>query len=734
MLANPDPDAVLMLRVKRGDLRMVVWVCVTLTAMVWVVFGQTLRHEFVNYDDNECVYENLVVTQGLSAGSVGWAFTHSEAGNWIPLTTLSHILDCQIFGINAGGHHLTSLLLHTAAAILLFLVLRQMTGSLWRSALVAAVFAVHPLRVESVAWIAERKDVLSGVFFMLTIAAYVRYTRGPWSPGRYGLVVFLFALGLMCKPMLVTLPFVLLILDYWPLKRFEPSTRSFQPPTFSRLVLEKLPLLGLAAASCVATLFAQTGAMSSLDQISFPSRVGNALIACVTYLGQMFWPSGLAVFYPFPTNGGPAWEKALAAVLLLSITTGVFVLRKTRPYLLAGWLWYLVMLVPVIGILQVGSQARADRYTYLPQIGLYLMLTWAVADLCARCRQRRWVLGGCSVISLTALMLCARTQAAYWRNSETLWTHTLACTSDNYIAQNNLGNALLQKGSLEESIVHFQQSLQIQPDYAEAWNNLGNALLRKGKLGEAMACYQKALQLRPVFLEAQNNLGNALLQKGDVKEALGHFQQALLINPDYEPVQYNLGFALLLSGNVDEATGHFWRALQLNPADAEARNNLGNALLQKGSVAEAINHFQQAAQLKPDDEQIHYNLGNALLQSGRTGDAIIHYQKALQIKPDYAKAQNNLAWVLATAPQAALRNGNQAVELAKRANQLTGGDDPAVLHTLAAACAEAGRFPEAVQTAQRALQLARQQSNPVLADALQSELKLYQAGRPFHFD
>jgi hypothetical protein len=374
--------------------RAVFGVCIFLLGAIWVVFGQTLGHGFVNYDDEEYVYGNPQVIHGLNLKGVEWAFTHSVMGNWHPLTVMSHMLDCQFYGLHAGGHHLTNLLLHAATAILLFLVLRQMTGALWPSAFVAAVFAIHPLRVESVAWVAERKDVLSGLFFMLTLVAYVRYVRKPPSLGRYLMVMFLFALGLMCKPVFVTLPFVLLLLDYWPLNRVPTATDCRNHfPIPRRLILEKLPLFGLAAASCAATLFTQTFALPSFEQISLPLRVGNALISYVTYLGQMFWPSGLAVFYPFAARDVGVARVVLSLVVLAGISTGVFVLRR-RPYLLTGWLWYLIMLAPVIGIVQVGGQAQADRYTYLPQIGLYLLLTWAAADLCAGWRYRRVVLGG----------------------------------------------------------------------------------------------------------------------------------------------------------------------------------------------------------------------------------------------------------------------------------------------------------------------------------------------------
>jgi tetratricopeptide (TPR) repeat protein len=679
-------------------------VCLFLAAIMFAVFGQTLRHEFVNYDDQAYVYENPAVTRGLNLKGIEWAFTHSVGGNWHPLTMLSHMLDCQLYGLNAGGHHLTNILLHTATAILLFLVLRRMTGFLWRSAFVAAVFAIHPLRVESVAWVAERKDVLSGLFFMLTIGAYVRYVqRRSKVEGResraqavpaldplarrlaaakrseagseakmarlwtldYGLVLLFFALGLMCKPMLVTLPLVLLLLDYWPLgrvarlhpvparqasdqwrvtgeKKGKPSTLN---PQLSTLFLEKLPLFGLAVVSGVVTIFTQTNAIMSFEQISLPLRVGNSFISYVAYLGQMFWPSGLAVLYPFTAGDVGVSGAVSSLVLLAGISAGALVWRR-RPYLLTGWLWYLIMLTPVIGIVQVGAQARADRYTYLPQIGLYLLLTWAAADLCAGWRHRRVVLGVAAGIVIAALMGRAWKQTSYWRDSESLWKHALVCTLDNAEAHKNLGDALLKKGSVNEAIVHYQKALQIIPDFAEVHKNLGNALLKNGSVDEAIVHYQKALQIMPDLAEAHTGLGTALFNKGSVDEAITHFQRALQINPDLAQAHNNLGNALLQKGNVDEAITHFQKALQINPDFAQAHNNLGNALFNKGSVDEAITHFQKALQINPDFAQAHNNLGCALCQKGRVDEGITHFQKALQINPDYADARNNLGKAL----------------------------------------------------------------------------------------
>ena len=667
----------------------VLGVCIFLVAITWMVFGQTLGHEFVNYDDNLYVYENPAVQKGLTWEGFRWALTYGQIGHWHPLTWFSHMLDCQLYGLNAGGHHLTNVLLHTASVVLLFLVLRRMmglrpeksigattpqAGDLWRSALVAAVFAIHPLRAESVAWVAERKDVLSGLFFMLTLWAYARYvTSGKWlvtradpapSPATrhpslfYCLVVLFFGLGLLSKNMLVTLPFVLLLLDYWPLNRLS----SFTPRVVLRLVGEKLPLFVLTVGSCVVTSLVPEKMTSG--RLDFGLRLENAVVTYVTYLWQMIYPSGLACLYPNPVNSLPIWQVGGALGLLLAISGAAWVFRRTHPYIVVGWLWYVGMLIPVIGVVQISYYAHADRYTYLPQIGLYVLLTWGAAELCGGRRYCRLVLGGLAAVILAALIFGARTQASYWRNSESLWVHTLACTSDNYTAHNNLGDILYQKGKVDEAIAQYQTALKIKPDYPNAHYNLGNALLKKRR----------------------------------VDEAIGQYQTALKIKPNY----------------------------------AEARDNLGNVLFQRGRVDEAITQYQAALKIKPNDAKAHNNLGNALLQKGRGGEAITQYQAALKIKPAYPEALNNLARVLATFPQASLRNGGKAVELAQRANQLTGGGNPLILHTLAAAYAEVGRFGDAIRSAQKAIELAQAAGQKDLAAQLNSELKLYEAGLPFH--
>jgi Flp pilus assembly protein TadD len=646
-------------------------VCIFLALITWLVFGQTRHFRFVNFDDNEYVYQNPHVTPGMTFDGIVWAFTHSHAVNWHPLTTISHLLDCRLYGLKAGGHHLTNVLLHMVSVILLFLVLQRMTAAFWLSAFVAAVFAIHPLHVESVAWVSERKDVLSGLFFMLTLGAYARYVRMSQVRGKKSgliLVLFFFALGLMSKPMLVTLPFVLLLLDYWPLSRFsllpaEPVFRlgGYQVPR--RLIVEKIPLLGLAVLSCMATLLAQRGAIQSFEHFSLPLRLVNAVESAAIYLWQMIYPVGLAVFYPYPANCLAPWKVALAMIVLDFISAGAFVLRHRRPYLLVGWLWYLIMLVPVIGIVQVGTQPRADRYTYLPQIGLYILIAWAARDLFASWRHRRWVLGVSAALVITLLAASARTQTSYWRNTESLWTHTLACTSRNNVALTNLGMELLETGRVEEAMADLQKALEINSNDWFAHNSLGKALVRKGR--------------------------------------------------------------------VDEAITHFRKTVELNPKLAEAYNNLGSALLQNGQAAAAIAQYQKALEINPEHAGIHNNLGLAYSQNGAAKEGMAEYEKALEINPQYADAQNNLAWTMATGPEVSLRNGNKAIELAEKADQLSKGGDPNIAGTLAAAYAEAGRFSEAITTVERAMQLATVQKNTAMVDALQIQIKAYKAGIPF---
>ncbi|MGA3179368.1 MAG: tetratricopeptide repeat protein [Verrucomicrobiota bacterium] len=634
--------------VKRNpETRQVVCVCAFLVLAVLAVFGQTAGFEFVNFDDPVYVSENPSVTSGLSARAVASALTHAQCSLYHPLTMISLMVDYQFHGLWAGGFHLTNVVIHAAASVLLFLILRQMTAALWRSAFVAAVFALHPLRVESVAWVAERKDVLAAFFFMLTLGAYLRYVRNPHSLGGYLMVAVFFGLDLLCKPTVVTLPFVLLLLDYWPLHRF--VTRRAPHATGApmeeqevfgipkRLILEKIPLLALAAGACVATLFAARKAISSVDTVPVMIRISNAVVAYVVYLRQMVWPAGLAAFYPYPEKAFPLWETATAFLLLAGISGGVWALRRKQPWLLTGWYWYLGMLAPVIGIVQEGAFGHADRNTYLPQIGLYMLLTWVAAELCGGWRYRLLVLGGLSTAIVAALSLCAHAQTSYWRNSQVLWTHTIACTAPNSFARYNLGFALYQKGEMDQAVEQYREALEIKPDFVMARSNLGVACEQKGDTDEAIAQYRKALEIQPDNAEIRANLGNALSEKGQFNEAVEQYHKALEINPAYEDAHFNQGIALFRKGDTEGAIKQYREAVRIKPDDAMAEDNLGVALAKAGRFDEAIASYRQAIKISPRFADVYDNLGVALIQKGETKEAIESWRQAL----DLAAGQKN---------------------------------------------------------------------------------------------
>ena len=566
-----------------------------------MVFAQTLRYDFVNYDDPRYVYQNARITRGINFANVAWAFSHIHSENWHPLTTITHMLDCHLHGLNAGWHHFTNVLLHCLAVVLLFVALERMTCALWRSAFVSAVFAVHPLHVESVAWIAERKDVLSAFFFMLTLLAYFHYTRAR-SIGRHLTVALVVALGLMSKPMLVTLPFVLLLLDYWPLGRFE-AHRSNTGRQVLQLILEKIPLIALSAVSSFVTFLAQRGAIGWTEQLPVSARISNALVAYVIYIRQMFWPTRLAVFYPHPENRLPVLEISLAFIVLVGITAAACVFRKKAPYFMTGWFWYLGMLVPVIGLVQVGWQGHADRYTYLPQIGLYITVTWAVTDLTRSWRFQRMALGVAALIVVGALTWRGWLQTSYWRDSETLFTHALAVTSNNDVALNNLGIIFLEKGQLDDAISKLQAAIDLRPENAPAHDNLAKALLKKGQVAEAMVHYRKFLEIEPENVEARNTLGTALIQRGLVKEAIDQWQDALALQPDNGNAASNLAwvFATCPEDSIRDGA----RAVELGEKALRISGGkipmiyrvLAAAYAESGRFADAIETAQRGAEL-----------------------------------------------------------------------------------------------------------------------------------------
>jgi tetratricopeptide (TPR) repeat protein len=572
---------------------------VALIALNLIVYASVRNHDFVNYDDDDYVTANAIVLQGLTWHGVSWALTTGQAANWHPLTWLSHMLDVELYGLDPGPHHLTNLLFHIANTLLLFGLLNRMTRALGRSAFVAGLFAVHPLHVESVAWVAERKDVLSTLFWMLTLWAYVEYVRRP-GLRRYGAVLLFFALGLLAKPILVTLPFVLLLLDFWPLGRtgMAPNPAGGWAlagdgwTTVVRLVREKLPLLALAVASSIVTfvIHRRGGAVITLGAKPLNLRVANALISYVTYIGKMLWPAHLAVFYPYAQSLPVGWVAG-AFLVLMGISIAVIRAAPRRPYLLVGWLWYLGTLVPVIGLIQVGDQAMADRYTYIPLIGLFIVVAWGVPELLGRwpLRIRRIALPAAAGVVILACAIAARAQAQYWEDSTTLWTHALAVTSRNNIAHNNLGVSLAEQGKLDEAIAHYSEALRIKPDYANAHNNLGAALADRGKPDEAIAHYSEALRIRPDYADAHLNIGVSLAEQGKLDEAIAHFTEALRIKPDSAKAHNDLGVALASQGKLDEAIAHFTEALRIKPDYADAQKNLEFALRGKSADPGAPN-------------------------------------------------------------------------------------------------------------------------------------------------
>jgi Flp pilus assembly protein TadD len=572
---------------------------VALIAVNIAVYAPVVHHEFVTWDDPQYLLGNPHVSGGLTGSGVRWAWTSGYASNWHPLTWWSHMLDVQMYGMSAGPHHVTSLLLHIVNTLLLFGLLHAMTGRLGPSAFVAALFAAHPLHVESVAWVSERKDVLSTLFWMLTVWAYLRYLRRP-RLGRYALMAAVFVLGLMAKPMLVTLPFVLLLLDVWPLGRVTLAWSTPQRSRVVELVREKLPLIALAAASSIITFVVQRqgGAVAASEALPLGDRVANALVSYMRYIGRMLWPARLAAVYPF-SRPLPEWWVVGSLLGFLAMSIAAIRAGRRYPYVAVGWLWYVGTLVPVIGIIQVGSQAMADRYTYVPLVGLFIVVAWGAVDLCARWPYRRQVLAVAAGLAIVVCSVQARVQVEYWRNSLALWGHTVDVTRDNFIAQNGLGDALASQGRVDEAIAHLSEAVRINPDFPPAQNNLGVELKRQRHLGEAIDHYSQALRTKPDFAEAHNNLANALDEEGRTSEAITHYTEALRIRPDYAEAHNGLGVALAKEARLGEAVDHFSAAMRIKPDSVDAYNNLGIALAMQGKREDAIHQFSEALRLSP---------------------------------------------------------------------------------------------------------------------------------------
>ena len=660
-----------------------------LVGLTFAVFGQSSTYDFVNYDDQHFVYESPLVSRGLSLDGVWEAFARPYFNLWHPLTTISYLVDYQLHGLRAGGYHFTNVLLHSLSVVFLFLFLHSATSSIWRSFFVAAVFAIHPLHVESVAWISERKDVLSAVFFMITLVVYTAYTRKP-SVWRYVLVAASLGFGLMAKPMLITVPLVLLLLDYWPLRRFDRVA-------LGKLLVEKVPLLLLSAAVSLVTLVSMKTAISLTDVGPLSARLKNAVVAPVIYLRQMLWPVNLAPFYPHPGQTLLFWQVAAASALLVTITIVTIVTARRRPYLLVGWFWYLVMLAPVLGIVQNAWHGHADRYTYLTQIGLYLAIAWLVVDLTKRWPYQRQIVGSTAAIIIAILSWRAAAQTSHWRNSEVLWRHTLAVDPNNSAAHQGLGVLLLRRGRTDQAIEHFGHALELRPRDSELLDDLAAAYVAKGDINQAIVEWRKSVELWGGDANAQRELGVALLNRGQTSEAIPHLRNAVMLAHDSPKAHYNLGTAFLQSGEIDRAMAEFNEELKGRPDDIEARNNLGIACL----------------------------------KAGHTRDAIAQWKRVLELQPRNPSAHANLAWVLATDPDSTIRDATQALEHAREAEKIEGDrPNPRILRVIAAALAENRRFSEAITAAKRGAQIALAGGASDLAARLASDIDLYELGIP----
>ena len=569
---------------KNIKIRPEILVCLFLVLSILIVYWQVINYEFVGFDDDLYVTGNSNVKDGLTVSSIIWAFKSTYASNWHPLTWVSHMLDVQLYGMNPGSHHTTNVLFHIVNSMLLFIVFKRMTGRIWQSGLIAVLFALHPLHVESVAWVAERKDVLSTFFWFLTLYCYIWYVESPGF-GRYIPVFLFFVLGLMAKPMLVTLPFVLLLLDYWPLRRFQfrhsedNSRNSFQMSLVLPMLWEKAPFFILSIASGVVTIFVQKtgGAIGSLEVYPFTTRIANVLVSYVNYIGKMVWPSSLSVLYPYQEKLA-YWQVAGAFILLVSISLlGIKALQQ-KPWFTVGWLWYVVTLVPVIGLVQIGTQAMADRYTYVPLIGLFIIIAWGVPELMSNWHYKT---KGLAIISATVFLILIRTssiQVSYWKNSISLYEHAISVTSNNYIIHNNLGFALTARGKWGDAIKNYQEALKINPDFETANLNLGITLLAQGKFDKCVEYYQEVLQVKPHFAKVHNNLGNMLLRKGEIENAIDHFREALRIKQDYAEAYNGLGASMMFKEEINEAIALFQEALRIKPDYIEAQNNLTKTL------------------------------------------------------------------------------------------------------------------------------------------------------------
>ena len=615
---------------------------VVLAGLTWFVFGQTRTFTFVNWDDQEYITNNEIVREGLTRRGMAAAFTANLAGNWQPVTALSHQIDVQLFGLDAGAHHLMSVAIHFANGLLLLTLLYSLTRAPWRSAFVAAIFLVHPLHVESVAWVAERKDVLCALFSLLTMLGYVAYVRTPGAV-RYVLVIGLFALALMAKPMAVSLPFLLLLLDVWPLKRLELTRMSTR--AWTRPIVEKIPLVAMAAALGVITLMTQSqvGAVANLTYTPLPDRIVRAIVSYATYVWKTFWPIDLIAFYPRQPISTAA--LAVSVVVLAGVTAFVIRERSRRPFLLVGWAWFVVSLAPVIGIIQVGDQAMADRYMYVPMIGLLVATTWGISSIPVTAVGARRALGLAAVIIVVSSAATARVQAAQWKDSITLWRHATNVVRANQRALENLGTALREAGDLEGAALAYNEAIRLAPRYAVLRNSLGLVLVRQGRLKDAIDQFTEAVSFDSAFVEARSNLGNALAADGELDQAVAQYSEAVRLKPTATDARIGLGSTLLRLGRPTDAQSTFEEVIRLAPDVAEAHNGLGAALATQGKHDAAIPHYREAVRLKPTLVNALTNLALSLVAVRDTDEARRCAEEALKVDPTNSTAQKILTSV-----------------------------------------------------------------------------------------
>ncbi len=719
-----------------------------------ILFLDCARNGFVNYDDDLYVYANPAVNRGLTFDGVVQAFTAPHARNWHPLTTITHMVDCQIFGESPLGPHLVNVLLHALTAASLFLVLSSATGSTWRALIVAILFAWHPLRVESVAWISERKDVLSAILFVATLAVYLRYVRRP-TPRALCWVVVVYALALLAKPMVVTLPFVLLLLDYWPLRRFENDGL-----TVGQSLLEKVPLFVLSVASCLVTIWAAASGPRDMVALEFAQRLNSAALGPWRYLSEIFWPSNFAPLYPYEPVGTELGICAGGA--LVALTVIFFVLRRRAPALLVGWLWFIGMLIPVLGLVQIGLHSHADRYAYLPSIGLTIALVWTVSAILGRAKPVGAVLAGAAGLFLGWQTF---TQIPIWHDSESLWTHTLDVTRQNSVARNNLGAFYEEQGDNAKALAQFQEALLTvdrQPGVgsnlarASIETNIGNVKAKQGDAGGAEEEYRRALRAEPACLSAHVNLANlfasqrdwagalaeytiavqlqprdadalhrsgvALMRLGQVEEAANRFRDALAVDPRFAIAALDLGNVLLGQGKIDEAGLWYRRAWDADPSGGDASYNLGSVYLQQHRAADAIGAYKHSVEVNRNDPGAHLGLANAYAMAGSEMRAVSEMEEALALAPDSVSVLNNLAFLLSTAKEPGARNPARAVELAEKGGRLAPEPNALIYHTLSAAYASAGRRDEAIAAAEKCHDLAEAHGEEALAEEVSKEI------------